>query len=177
MIRSSRGKWVSGIGTMVLSVGLLVAGCGTGGGAGNHTLRWDTNNPPASRFATAFPGAVLDKNTGLVWEQSPDSSTNRTWSEALFWCVNRTVGGTSGWRQPSVVELKSLLDFSLPAPHVPASVFSGVQGGHYWSATTNAEFPTDAWKVDFTDGLALVDGKSGSNHAWCARGGMHADAY
>lgn len=75
MLRSSRSKWVSGIGAVVLSGGLLVAGYGTGilpaeatitfvnpfpiiidklnqilaklstsgGGGGNHTLRWDSN--------------------------------------------------------------------------------------------------------------------------------------
>lgn len=40
---------------------------------GNHTLRWDTNHPSASRFVklAAFNNeAVLDKNTGLVWEQA-----------------------------------------------------------------------------------------------------------
>jgi len=36
-------------------------------GQGNHTMRWDTNNDSSTpRFTTAFPGAVLDKNTGLV---------------------------------------------------------------------------------------------------------------
>ena len=45
---------------------------------GNHTLRWDTNNASETRFVTAFTGAVLDKNTGLVWEQAADA-TNTTW--------------------------------------------------------------------------------------------------
>jgi len=45
----------------------ILAKLNSGGGQdGNHILRWDTNNPSASRFVTAFPGAVLDKNTGLV---------------------------------------------------------------------------------------------------------------
>jgi len=41
-------------------------------GQSNHTLRWDTNHASATRFTTAFTGAVLDNNTGLVWEQAPD---------------------------------------------------------------------------------------------------------
>ena len=69
-----------------------VLGAITGGaGAGNHTLRWDTNNPSASRFTTAFTGAVLDKNTGLVWEQAPDATT-RLWATARSYCVSKTVG-------------------------------------------------------------------------------------
>ena len=48
------------------------------GGESNHTLRWDTNNLSASRFTTAFTGAVLDHNTGLVWEQAPNTNGGRT---------------------------------------------------------------------------------------------------
>lgn len=145
-------------------------------GQNNHTLRWDTNNPSDSRFTTAFTGAVLDKNTGLVWEQAPDATT-RSWFVATDYCVNRIVGGTAGWRLPSVVELKSLQDPSLPAPFVPASVFTGVQSAFYWSATTNAELPTFAWNVNFLFGGVGGTGKASDFRAWCVRGGMHAEAY
>ena len=152
-----------------------------GAGAGNHTLRWDTNNPSASRFTTAFTGAVLDQNTGLVWEQAPDATT-RLWATATIYCVNKTVGGTRGWRLPSVVELASLIDPSLPAPFVPASAFTiggspGVQSGTYWSATTPAVPPIDAWIVLFDNGVVTHVDKTRSTYAWCVRGGMNAEAY
>jgi hypothetical protein len=147
-----------------------------GGGEGNHTLRWDTNNPSASRFTTAFPGAVLDKNTGLVWEQAP-AATARTWSAAAFDCVNKNVGGTVGWRLPSVVELKSVQDPSLPPPFVPADVFTGVQSADYWSASTFAGNPTLAWNVFFLSGRVDPLDKSNSFHAWCVRGGMQESVY
>jgi hypothetical protein len=162
-------------------------------GQGNHTLRWDTNNPSGTRFTPAFPGAVLDKNTGLVWEQAPDG-TPRVWGDgtaasATRYCVNKDVGGTVGWRLPSVVELKSVQDGSTGAvaPFVPASAFTistsnatpGVQSALYWSASTNAVDPTDAWFVGFSNGN-VSNGSKPSNdgfHAWCVRGGMHADTY
>ena len=145
---------------------------GAAGEQNNHTLRWDTNNPSASRFTTAFPGAVLDKNTGLVWEQAPDATT-RTWAGATSYCVNKGVGGTVGWRLPSVVELKSVQDPSLPAPFVPTTVFTGVQS-FYWSATARADVPSGAWVVG---GGVSVEAKTDPYHTWCVRGGMNADQY
>ena len=149
-----------------------------GGQEGNHTLRWDTEHPSASRFVTAFPGAVLDKNTGLVWEQAPDA-TDRIWASATSYCVQKNVGGTVGWRLPSVVELKSVQDGSpgAVAPFVPASVFTGVQSIFYWSATTVADNPSFAWSVFFLGDVVAVSGKSSTFPAWCVRGGMNADQY
>lgn len=165
---------------------------GGGGQVGNHTLRWDTNHPSSSRFVVlaAFQNrAVVDKSTGLVWEQAPASDFIGTFAEATNYCVNKTVGGTRGWRLPSVAELASLIDPSLSAPFVPTNVFGGLQGASstdFWSATTVADSPDRAWSVLF--GTGVVSGsshKSGDNHfpgvflsrAWCVRGGMNADAY
>ena len=152
---------------------------GGGGQEGNHTLRWDTNHPSASRFTPAFPGAVLDKNTGLVWEQAPDALIHN-WLGAIIACVEKNVGGTVGWRLPSVVELNSVRDLSLPAPFVPVSVFSGVQLAGYWSATAyvGSEPPSSAaWFVGFGNGVVSGITRSGTLRAWCVRGGMNADQY
>lgn len=51
-----------------------------------------TDNSSASRFVVAFPGVVLDKQTGLVWEEVPDA-TPKTWTDAARYCVGKTVGG------------------------------------------------------------------------------------
>jgi hypothetical protein len=40
--------------------------------------------------------AVLDRETGLVWEQSPQT-TNHTWLDARFQCANKNIGGRKGW--------------------------------------------------------------------------------
>ena len=157
----------------------------SGGGAGNHTLRWDQNNTSATRFTPAFTGAVLDQNTGLVWEQAPDTTGGLNfdgtypWAKATSYCANKTVpsvGGTVGWRLPSVIELKSVQDPSLSAPFVP-TVFDGVQPAGYWSATTGAGTPTQAWYVDFTNGGVVGNGSDQTLAAWCVRGPMQESTY
>ena len=88
---------------------------------------WDQGLPVAERFVRVLPTAatpageaVLDKNTGLVWEQSPLTTTH-TWSLARFQCTGRTVGDQRGWWLPSVHELASLLDPTNPGgnPDLP----------------------------------------------------------
>lgn len=55
---------------------------------------WDKNLPSANRFTvlSAFGGAaVLDNNTGLVWEQTSDGSTHN-WIQAKSYCLNKNIG-------------------------------------------------------------------------------------
>jgi len=84
------------------------------------------------------------------------------------------------WRLPSVVELKSVQDPSLPAPFVPASVFTGVQSEYYWSASSSADNPGGAaWLVGFFSG-GVVDSTNkalNANYTWCVRGPMQESLY
>lgn len=122
--------------------------------------------------------AVLDRETGLVWERSPSIST-LTWSNARTECTVRTTGGRKGWRLPSVHELASLVDPTHSEPALPPGhPFSDVQSSLYWSATTNADDAVGAWGVSFNNGSVGSDGKSDSSvFVWCVRGGMNADQY
>lgn len=137
---------------------------------------WSQKLPAATRFVVLTDWnseAVLDRETGLVWERSP-ATTTHTWSAARFQCVSRTTGGRLGWRLPSVAELASLVDPSVPRPGPtlpPGHPFTTVQSADYWSATTNAENPTVAWIVLFGSGNVLSNNKSLSTPAWCVRGG------
>ena len=159
--------------------GAPVTGSGSGGEVGNYTTRWDVNHPSTSRFITVFSGAVMDKNTGLVWDQSPIAAPTgpTSWTGARELCLNRAVGNARGWRLPSVVELTSLIDPSLPAPYVPGTVFTGVQSANYWSATASAVGTISAFAVNFQDGLVGTSSKSSSNNVWCVRGEMKESVY
>src|SRR5687768_11610081 len=68
------------------------------------TPSWDQTLPTATRFVVLsnFGGnAVLDRETGLVWEKAP-STTPVDWISARFQCSASTVGGRKGWRLPSI---------------------------------------------------------------------------
>ena len=144
---------------------------------------WDDKIPNAgTRFKvlSEFNGeAVLDKETQLVWEQSP-VKTLHDWSDARFQCTSRTTGGRKAWRLPSVHELNSLIDPSVgaPGPTLPTGhPFSNVQSSFYWSAATLANSAADAWAVHFGTGFVGTHFKGNILSAWCVRGGMNADQY
>ncbi len=148
---------------------------------------WDdqVNNTGRFKVLSEFGGAaVFDKETGLVWEQSP-STISRTWLGAQHHCNTETVGNRKGWRLPTVQELTSLLDTSNSSPALPTghpfTLTSSQEDGFYWSATTLASDAAFAWFVDLSDGD--VDGsenpdnnKTGSSlFGWCVRGGQGVD--
>lgn len=143
---------------------------------------WDdkiTNAGTRFKVLSEFGGqAVLDKETGLVWEQSPATGT-LDWNTARFQCTSLTTGGRKGWRLPSVHELASLIDPSVTNPILPPGhPFQNIQSAYYWSATTIADLPTFAWFVNFGSGLVSNGGnKSFVSFFWCVRGGMNADQY
>jgi hypothetical protein len=147
------------------------------------TQAWDKNLPGASRFAILAEfnnQAVRDNNTGLVWEQAP-AATLHTWgggsNQANIVCANRNVGGTTGWRLPSIFELASVMDPSLPAPFVPASVFTDVAPVVYWSSTTYAVEQAQAWLVNFFSGFVIPNSKENPQRVWCVRGAMQESVY
>jgi Protein of unknown function (DUF1566) len=49
--------------------------------------------------------------------------------------------------------------------------FSGVQSTFYWSSTTNADNPDNAWNVNLNDGNTDDDNKDNTNLVWPVRGG------
>ncbi len=141
---------------------------------------WDQNLSANERFKLVLGGeAVLDKETGLVWEQSP-STTEGNWVKARFDCAKRTVGGRHGWRLPSMHELASLLDPTNPDgnPDLPIGhPFSNVRAFNYWSGTTSVGDALQAWTVDFSLIGVTVLGKGVSTPFWCVRGGGTLSEY
>lgn len=126
---------------------------------------------PAGRFTLVMKGAaVQDNRTGLIWEQAPDS-IHDVWSASVARCSVKTVGGQTGWRAPSVDELKSLVDPSQHDPALPSDhPFSNIRSAIFWTATPSPSDDIVAWQVSFFTGEAVTDQKSGTRRMWCVLG-------
>ena len=185
-----RKRWLWLLTALVIPVGyagIAITGNLEPSGAPGSTMRtleelqpsWSKKITDASkRFETVLDGAaVLDKETGLVWEKSPDTTT-RTWADAIVYAYQKTVGGRKGWRLPTVEELASLVDTTQMNPALPSGhPFINVQSGIYWSSTTGVGSTSDAWYVDFYDGFVNGNAKGYYHYVWCVRGGHGYDAY
>ena len=96
---------------------------------------WSQKLADAERFTLVLSReAVLDNETGLVWERRPNA-TKTGWASACVYCNDGEVGGRFGWRLPTVEELSSLVDRTELDPTLPADhPFIGVQTeSPYWT--------------------------------------------
>jgi hypothetical protein len=132
----------------------------------------NTNQSTSSRFivlAEYNDQVVRDTKTGLIWERSPRLGLY-DWEVANQQCLATTAGGQTGWRVPTVEELKSLIDASstdltLPAGHP----FRNVESAIYWSASKHTTNPNSALFVNFSSGRSSSLEKQMSSFVWCVR--------
>jgi len=141
---------------------------------------WSQALPAADRFQIVIQYAgVLDRETGLVWERVPSLET-RTWLNARSSCINKNAGFRKGWRLPSIQELESRVDTSVPSPGplLPAGHrFINVKSSIYWSASTYADAPSLAWAVPFGSAGGGPDSKPTAHYVWCVRGAGPLEIY
>lgn len=117
--------------------------------------------------------AVLDIETGLVWDRVPDPEKIH-FHEARGNCLRRVVGERRGWRMPYVHELSSLLKSTngggqfLPAGHP----FSVELGDTFSLTKTFSEHLHSVWFVNMSGGATFgSDRFVEERHFWCVRGG------
>jgi len=135
--------------------------------------------------------AVLDQETGLLWERSPgdtngdgiaDESDGVDWYAAHLYCNDRVIGNRKGWRLPTIQELASLVDPAAAAPpHWPVPALTP---GHpftvsiesYWSATGTALYSGCAWSMFLGSGKVHRVPRTQPTLPWCVRSGQGVDA-
>ncbi|HXX57198.1 MAG TPA: DUF1566 domain-containing protein [Thermodesulfovibrionales bacterium] len=122
---------------------------------------WSQKILGAARWLTVLDdAAVLDRETGLVWQRQTSGIT-KVEDDAIASCTILSVGGRFGWRLPSIEELATLIDPNAgSAPYLPAGHLftddSAVLGGIYWSSTTSTSDSTRAWLAYFSGGYGVV---------------------
>ena len=135
---------------------------------------WYQMLPGEKRFVLVMDDqAVLDRETGLVWERNTIEGDTYTWYAALEHCYQAYIGGRGGWRLPTMAELTTLIDKTqIPVLGEP---FTNVNLSLYWSSTTAADNANFAWCVRFYDGGVGVLSKSDNYYVRAVRSGRDSD--
>ena len=141
---------------------------------------WDQTLPVTTRFVVLSnfnSEAVLDRETGLVWERTPNASLF-THYDASSYCQQLRTGGRMGWRMPQAAELFSLLDPSKinqgPVAALPTGhPFIGIDGSVIFHLNDlQTPLINQNVLVLFVNGAFTigVDTSFAFGRAWCARG-------
>jgi hypothetical protein len=135
---------------------------------------WDKKIAGPGRFKQVLDNeAVLDRETGLIWEKAPDPDDTLTINLAMFHCFERRIGERTGFRLPTTEELMSVLDTAnsnpaLPVGH-PFTVGATPDAAYViWTSTSQSSTSVHAVSLGTGNVLAAADGSSHS--AWCVRG-------
>ncbi len=131
-------------------------------------------------------GSVHDKDDTYSWSTGSPYDPDGTAYTSFLATLNQApcFAGHCDWRLPSASELHSLVDYGHWAPAVDA-IFNtactpGCTGTEcscttldlYWSSTTFAENPTNAWNVEFNYGIPNPFDMTLSYYVRAVRGGV-----
>ena len=138
---------------------------------------WCQIIPTDERFVPVMKDgeAVLDRETGLVWERKTITGALCHWYAALWYCHTAYIGGRYGWRLPTVAELRTLVDETQihPFPALPVGhPFDNVMFSYYWSSTTDVNNTANAWIVYFSGGSARSYDKTKKYYVRAVRSGQ-----
>jgi hypothetical protein len=131
----------------------------------------------SSRFKCVYFGtAVLDMETGLVWQRSPGSDANNH-VNAVGACYNLALASPRGWRPPTTAELTSLMSTqwrpSLPYGHPFLNVAWNDDPPIYYVTSATWQIGTGSYIFAAEFAQARVSARPVENNefrSWCVRG-------
>jgi hypothetical protein len=144
----------------------------------------------APTYAENGNGTVSDAVTGLLWKQAPQTggctgpdagSASCTQAQAVAYCSGLNLGGQTGWRLPTKVELESLISTqqeasaSLYISHAAFPVFP--TNAEYWTISPFEQNLGAGWTVQFNNAQSDWESVTGYNgNVLCVLGtGMTVD--
>ena len=120
----------------------------------DNTYAWYDNNSATNGGGAGIPGDGTDTMDFI-----------RTLNAANY-------GGFSDWRLPTVKELQSIVDYSMPYTTINITYFLNTVASGYWASTTFANLTNNAWYVNFNNGYVYYNFKTYYNYVRAVRSGQ-----
>ena len=130
------------------------------------------NNQKTISFLDNGDNTITDQKTRLIWQKQDDGS-QRLRENALNYCENLTLGGSSSWRLPNIKELESIVDDNNVSPSINTSYFPNTKSSStskYMSSSVALYNINYSWTVTFNTGEA--SSTASSSYVRCVRGGQ-----
>jgi len=131
-------------------------------------VRSNGKNALVQVFKANGDGSVADLASGLVWQQGQAPNTLNH-ADAISYCANLVLAGSSDWRLPEAKELLSLVDYRNASPAIDSQVFPETTI-RYWSASRVFGNFSSAWFIFFGGGtVSTLDRVRGAIDVRCVR--------
>nr|WP_296747740.1 DUF1566 domain-containing protein [Thioalkalivibrio sp.] len=146
--------------------------------AANECVPYLVETTPSADFTALEGGEVVrHEPTGLEWRRCAEgmswtgtgctgSANTWIWQAAL-----RHADAVSGWRLPSISELRTIVERCRTGPAINQQVFPNTPSPSFWSSSPSAERSDLAWGVNFHNGSDLWLSKSHPFRVRLVRGG------
>ena len=133
------------------------------GAAGFAFTKLDSAGYELSADASSWT-CVRDDVTGLIWQNFVQNSTHQdiTTDDSAELC------GLTGWRLPTIEELRSIVNYAASYPALDDDYFSAVADGHssyyFWSSTLHQFYPAsnDYLQINFEVGRSTYSADDNS---------------
>ena len=118
-------------------------------------VRIATMHPAPATHYDIQPDTVRDIGTGLTWQRAVPDQTF-AFDGATAYCGQVTLGGKTGWRLPSMVELLTLIDeHAAMGPMIDGAAFPNTPSEAFWTSSYFGDAQGMAWQVYFDHGNGL----------------------